>query len=84
MLAHQLCVFDDKADSKSKWVKKLIVWLCCLNYLLVYLWRYQSEMITQGIRTIKTFIKYKSATAGKFITKKTQVSSVECWDHGIS
>ena len=37
--------------------------------------------LTQGIRTIKTFIKYKSATAGKFITKKTQVSSVECWDH---
>ena len=36
--------------------------------------------LTQGIRTIKTFIKYKSATAGKFITKK-QVSSVECWDH---
>ena len=26
--------------------------------------------LTQGIRTIKTFIKYKGATAGKFITKK--------------
>ena len=25
--------------------------------------------LTQGIRTIKTFIKYKSATADKFITK---------------
>ena len=37
--------------------------------------------LTQGIRTIKTFIKYKSATSGKFITKKTQVSSVEYWDH---
>ena len=22
MLASQLCVFDDKTDSKSKWVKK--------------------------------------------------------------
>ena len=26
--------------------------------------------LTQVIRTIKSFIKYKSATAGKFITKK--------------
>ena len=23
-----MCV-DDKTDSNSKWVKKLIVWLCC-------------------------------------------------------
>ena len=38
--------------------------------------------LTQGIRTIKTCIKYKNSTAGKLITKKnTQVSSVECWDH---
>ena len=37
--------------------------------------------LTQGIRTIKTFIKYKSAAAGEFITKKTQASSVKCWDH---
>ena len=39
----------------------------------------------QGIRsnqrTIKTFIEYKSATAGKFITQKTQVCSIKCWDH---
>ena len=34
--------------------------------------------LTQGIRTSKTFVKYKSA--GKFITKK-QVRIVECWDH---
>ena len=33
MLARQLCVLDDKTDSKSKWVKKLIVWLYCPNYL---------------------------------------------------
>ena len=37
--------------------------------------------LTQGIRTTKTFIEYKSAAADKFITKKTQVSSIECWDH---
>ena len=37
--------------------------------------------LTQGIRTIKTFIKYKSGTAGKCITKKTQVSCVKCWGH---
>ena len=30
--------------------------------------------LTEGIRTIKTFIKYKIATADKFIT-------VECWVH---
>ena len=40
MLASQLCVFDDKTDSKPKVVKKHIVWLCCLKYL-VYLWRYR-------------------------------------------
>ena len=26
--------------------------------------------LTQGIRTIKSFVKYKSAAADKFITKK--------------
>ena len=31
MLASQLCVFDDKADSISKWVEDLIVWLCYLD-----------------------------------------------------
>ena len=35
--------------------------------------------LTQGIRTIKTFIKYKSAVIN--LSQKTQVSSVECWDH---
>ena len=39
------------------------------------------HILTQGIRTIKTYIKYKSATANKFIIKKKQVGSVECWDH---
>ena len=29
MLASQLCVFDDKTDSKSTLVKKLIVWVFC-------------------------------------------------------
>ena len=29
MLARQLCVFDDKTDSKSTLVKKLIVWVFC-------------------------------------------------------
>ena len=28
------------------------------------------HVLTQGIRAIKTFIKYKSATPDKFITKK--------------
>ena len=36
--------------------------------------------IGTGQVTTKTFVKYKSATADKFITRK-QVSSVECWDH---
>ena len=43
-----------------------------------------SECVTPDLKELeqsKTFIKYKSATADKFITKKTQVSSVECWDH---
>ena len=33
--------------------------------------------VTKGIRTIKTFIKYKSATADKFITKKAKAVSSE-------
>ena len=35
--------------------------------------------LTQGIRTIKTFTKYKSATADKFVTQKAQeaMSNVE-------
>ena len=41
MLASQLCVYDDKTDLKWKWVRKLIVLLCCPNYL-VYLGRYPS------------------------------------------
>ena len=37
MLATQLCVFDDKTDSKSKRVKKLIViWLRFFNYLVYF------------------------------------------------
>ena len=39
------------------------------------------QSLTQGIGIFKTFIKYKSATADKFITKKKQVSSAKCWDH---
>ena len=40
-----------------------------------------SECVTPDLKELeqsKTFVKYKSATADKFITKKTQVSSVEC------
>ena len=44
MLASQLCVFDNQTNLKWKWVKKLIVWLCCPNYL-VYLWRYRSVLL---------------------------------------
>ena len=35
--------------------------------------------LTQGIRAIKTFIKWKRAF-DKFITKKQGIS-FECWDH---
>ena len=35
MLASHLCVFDHKT-SKSKWVKKLIAWLCCPDYLVYF------------------------------------------------
>ena len=36
MLASQLFLFDVKTDSKSKWVKKLIVWLSCSDYLVYF------------------------------------------------
>ena len=42
--------------------------------------KWTCHALTQGIRTIKTFIKYKKATADKFFTKKQEIS-VECWDH---
>ena len=32
MLTSQLCVFGVKTDLKSKWAKKLILWLCCPDY----------------------------------------------------
>ena len=35
--------------------------------------------LTQGIKTVKSLIEYKSVTGDKFVTKNT--SSVECWDH---
>ena len=67
MLARQLCVFDDKTDSKSKWVKKLIIWLYCSVYLTYFVKnstcdtllqfngdyaKWMSHALTQGIRTI--------------------------------
>ena len=39
------------------------------------------QALTQGIRAIKSLIKYKSAIADKFTSKKTQVGSIECWHH---
>ena len=77
-------MFDDKTDSKSKWVKKLIVWLCCPELSSIFvktsicdalslhgLFSVISECVTQGIRIIETFLDYKHAAAGdKFITKK--------------
>ena len=74
-MCRKLCVFDGKTDSKSKLVEKRIVWLCCLDYVVYFVkilicdalccnlmtmhakWMWHS--LTQGIRTIKAFIKYK-------------------------
>ena len=41
-----------------------------------------SESVMPWLKELEQLklMKYKSAAAGKFITKK-QVSSVECWDH---
>ena len=90
MLSCQLCVLDDKTDSKSKWVKKKIVWLCCPDYQSSLFcedsnpWWFAATMamhamwmyhiLTQGIRIMKTFTMYI-----KISPKKK--SSFECWDH---
>ena len=51
-----------------------IVWInlwCFLSHDLCNVNdKWMCHALTQGIRMIKTFITYKSATAGKFITKK--------------
>ena len=41
-----------------------------LSYDLFNDFKQMCHTVTQGIRTIKTVIKYKSATADTFITKK--------------
>ena len=35
MLAHQLCVFDNKTDSKSKWVKKNSSYMVVLSEVAI-------------------------------------------------
>ena len=36
MLDSQLCVFDDKTEWKSDWVKKIFVWFSCPDYLAYF------------------------------------------------
>ena len=85
--------FDDKTDSKLKWVQNLIVYGYVMSDYLVYsvkisichaLLQYNDEpcrlnvsRLTQWIRKIKTF-KLLIKTLS---SQKTQGSSVECWDH---
>ena len=81
MLACQLCVPDDMTYSKSKWVKEIIVWLCCPDYLsslfcedsdpwcfaatITMYAKWMYRNLTQGIRRLKTFTITKSGTADK-------------------
>ena len=71
MLACQLCVLDDKTDSKLKWVKKILAWLCYPDYLSSLFcedsdprWfaatmtmhaKWMYHTLTQEIRRMKTF-----------------------------
>ena len=96
MLACQLCALDDKTDSKSKWVKKIIAWLCCPDYLSSLFckdsdaWWFAAIMTMHAKWMYPPFLKElekwkllpctKGGNADKNITKKTR-SSVECWDH---
>ena len=48
----------------------LFVKISICDALSSHLFNDISKCITQVIRTIKTFVKYKSATADKFVTKK--------------
>ena len=86
MLPCQLCVLDDKTDSKSKWAQKTIVWLYYPDYLSSLFcedsnpWWFAATMtihakwvyrtLTQGIRRLKTLTCTKSSTADKNITQK--------------
>ena len=97
MSATQLCVFDDKTDSKSKLVKKaqcnMVVLsglsrLFCEDFNLMFCCNlmtihanWMCQTLTQGIEKIKTFTKYKKCSADKFIFTKNTRGAVECWDH---
>ena len=102
MLASQLCMFDDKIDSKSKWVEKLsmvqlsglsslfcedldLSVIFCRNLMTMHA-QWMCHALPQGIRTIKTFTKYKNCYFWYIYhtQKKTHThtrSSVECWEH---
>ena len=88
MSATQLCVFDDKTDSKSKLVKKaqcnMVVLsglsrLFCEDFnlmlccnLMTIHANWMCQTLTQGIGKIETFTKYKSALLINSSSQKTQ------------
>ena len=95
MLATQLCVFDDKTDTKSKLVKKLIVitWLCCLDYYRFVkisvcdaLLQFHDDPCKLTVSRLNSknwkYVLSPSTKSTKFIiTKKHKRSSAACWDH---
>ena len=74
MLVSQLCVFDYKTNSKLKWVKKFVVRLCFLDYLVYFVkilichaLLHNLMMMQLELEQLKLSPSTKSATVDKFI-----------------
>ena len=81
MLASQLCVFDDKTDSKSKWVKKThsMVVLSGLSIEFI-LWRFRSVMLCRNLMTMHAKWMYNALTQGITTTKiSSKYKKCHCW-----
>ena len=52
MLASQLCMFDDKTDSKSKWIKKTHSMVALSGLSRLFLRRFWSAMLCCNLMMI--------------------------------
>ena len=81
MLASQLCVFHEKTDPKSKWVKKThsMVVLSGLSIEFI-LWRFRSAMLCRNLMTMHAKWMYNALTQGITTIKIfSKYKKCYCW-----